>query len=138
MPFQGMSRDEFYQTVVLQGLRPKLDKSWPVKFSELLTACWAEDPFIRPGFDEVVNVLDELLRELHSGILGSVAAGISRSSSGRVLGGSQSIAQTNNATSTGSTTTMAGKNSSVIADPNKYSGGVLGLPPTDLKKKTKT
>jgi hypothetical protein len=82
VPFQGMSREDFFDQVVQGGLRPKLDKVWPAKFSGLLTACWAANhvevshyddslgctvispmPLQRPSFEEVVQDLDELISE---------------------------------------------------------------------------
>ena len=39
-PFDGMTRDEFYQKVVHDGERPPLNKKWPENLVELMTSCW--------------------------------------------------------------------------------------------------
>ncbi len=61
LPFKGMSRDEFMTSVVLAGDRPKLDKSWPRPFSNLLSTCWSADYRKRPSFQQVVVALDEMI-----------------------------------------------------------------------------
>jgi serine/threonine protein kinase len=63
VPFKGMNRDEFMNSVVLGGERPKLDKSWPVGFSSLLVSCWDREPQSRPSFSQVVGELGRLLDE---------------------------------------------------------------------------
>lgn len=62
-PFQGLSKDEFMRHVASGGLRPKLDKSWPIGFSDLLRRCWDSDPFQRPSFATLFVQLGELLQE---------------------------------------------------------------------------
>ena len=47
--------------MVKGGMRPKLDKSWPSKFSNLLTRCWDRDPVKRPSFAEIVLELNQLI-----------------------------------------------------------------------------
>ena len=60
VPFKGMSRDEFYKYVVTGNQRPKLDRSWPTQFSDLLTRCWDPNHVRRPSFREVAARLGEL------------------------------------------------------------------------------
>jgi serine/threonine protein kinase len=61
VPFKGYNRDQFIKEVVVGKLRPKLDSSWPVGFSNLLNACWHNDPNARPSFTEVVMDLNSLI-----------------------------------------------------------------------------
>lgn len=41
----------------------RLDKSWPIGFSNLLVACWDRNPSLRPSFAEVSLELGRLLEE---------------------------------------------------------------------------
>ncbi len=61
VPFKGMSREQFMQSVVLHGDRPKLDKSWPKPFSDLLLSCWHPDHNMRPSFKQLSDTLQSLL-----------------------------------------------------------------------------
>ena len=60
VPFKGLSKIEFFSTVVNGENRPSLDKSWPARFSALLEACWNRDYRKRPSFREIVVELDIL------------------------------------------------------------------------------
>lgn len=62
IPFKGLNRDEFFQLVVADGERPKLDKTWPPAFSDLLTQCWHKEPLRRPSFEVISLELDKLLK----------------------------------------------------------------------------
>lgn len=64
MPFKGMSREDFMRLVVHGGERPKLDKSWPVGFSNLLVSCWHRDPLQRPSFAQITVTLTSLMEEV--------------------------------------------------------------------------
>jgi serine/threonine protein kinase len=59
-PFTGMNRQEFMLKVVDGGERPKIDKSWPKEFSDMLQACWHENQHMRPSFGEVISILNSL------------------------------------------------------------------------------
>jgi len=61
VPFTGMNKKAFIENVVVGGLRPKLDKSWPSGFCRLLTDCWQRDPSSRPSFAMIVLDLDRLI-----------------------------------------------------------------------------
>ena len=60
VPFKGMSREEFMARVVQRGERPKLDKSWPSAFSNMLESCWSADHTRRPSFQELSDLLGKL------------------------------------------------------------------------------
>jgi hypothetical protein len=72
VPFDGMDANEFLTSVVRNKERPKLDKSWPVEFSNLLVSCWHHNPTARPSFREIVLVLDGLLGLPATALNGSV------------------------------------------------------------------
>lgn len=60
-PFKGYDKDEFVKQVVENHERPKIDKSWPVGFSNLLKACWEAEPAHRPSFRTVIEELNKLM-----------------------------------------------------------------------------
>lgn len=39
-PFDGMTKEEIYEKIVLDGERPLIDKRWPCDFVQLMTLCW--------------------------------------------------------------------------------------------------
>lgn len=45
---------------VTNGLRPDIPQQMPAKCTELLNACWNQDPKQRPSFEDVVHSLDML------------------------------------------------------------------------------
>ena len=63
VPFQGMTKQDFMENVVMGDLRPKLDKSWPRGFSNLLTNCWQRNSGSRPSFTMIIQDLDSLIDE---------------------------------------------------------------------------
>jgi serine/threonine protein kinase len=60
-PFDGLSRDEFYERVVHGGERPPLNRKWPVELISLICDCWSEKVEARPTFDEVLKRIDKML-----------------------------------------------------------------------------
>lgn len=64
VPFEGFNRDEFFSRVVLGGERPKLDKTWPNDFRELLISCWHNDPLKRPSAQNLVAKLSMLIDDI--------------------------------------------------------------------------
>ena len=63
VPYSGMSKSDFMKKVVYGGQRPKIDKSWPLPFADMLRACWSDKHTHRPSFKVIVETLDELLSE---------------------------------------------------------------------------
>ena len=66
-PFDGLSRDTFYERVVHGGERPHISKKWPEELSSLISECWAEKPEDRPAFDQIVKSLDVMLAKEKGG-----------------------------------------------------------------------
>lgn len=64
VPFKGMNRADFMNQVVRKGVRPKIDKTWPKDFVDLLESCWHVDFTQRPSFEMVSHSLTrQLLQE---------------------------------------------------------------------------
>lgn len=61
VPFAGMGRRTYMENVVVGGERPRLDRSWPKPFCNLLQRCWHEDYTMRPRFAEIKSELDALI-----------------------------------------------------------------------------
>lgn len=62
-PYEGMSRDVFYSSVVRGHMRPQINKRWPKDFVALLQSCWADDYVQRPSMADVSNSLQEMLQD---------------------------------------------------------------------------
>jgi hypothetical protein len=39
-PYDGMSREMFYQRVVKGDERPPIHKKWPIELTKLMRTCW--------------------------------------------------------------------------------------------------
>lgn len=63
VPFHGLTRVTFFEKVVNRGERPKIDKSWPKRFTLLLQSCWHADPNLRPSFGMITKELNGLLED---------------------------------------------------------------------------
>lgn len=66
-PFEGLSRDQFYERVVYGGERPPLGRKWPVELTSLMSECWDADLHNRPKFRDIVKRLDALLENEKGG-----------------------------------------------------------------------
>mmetsp|Transcript_7385 Transcript_7385/g.11359 ORF Transcript_7385/g.11359 Transcript_7385/m.11359 type:complete len:401 (+) Transcript_7385:1-1203(+) len=62
-PFEGMNRESFYERVVHGGERLPISKRWPSALSSLMQSCWSETISERPSFEEIVEILDEIIRD---------------------------------------------------------------------------
>lgn len=58
--FKFLSEERHTELVVHQNHRPTIPPSWPSEIQSFLPACWHEDMFERPNFDEIVDMFDEL------------------------------------------------------------------------------
>ena len=48
-----------------QGLRPTIPKNTHPKLVELLERCWQQDPTLRPDFPEIIDILQQLAKEVY-------------------------------------------------------------------------
>lgn len=56
-PFEGMTREQHYKQVVVEGKRPKISKHWSAVTKELVQRCWHETPLERPSFEGVCELI---------------------------------------------------------------------------------
>lgn len=61
-PFLRVQPNNFHTEVILGGLRPAIDDSWPMAIRNLITRMWSNDIATRPTSNEVKMILGELLR----------------------------------------------------------------------------
>jgi serine/threonine protein kinase len=64
LPYRELDRVSHKSRVVLNGERPKLDRSWPKEFCDLIKDCWHQDFTKRPAFSEVKDRLVVMSNEL--------------------------------------------------------------------------
>ncbi|XP_065855493.1 serine/threonine-protein kinase STY17 [Euphorbia lathyris] len=50
--------------VVQKGLRPTIPKNTHPKLTELLEKCWRQDPTQRPNFSEIIDILQQIAKEV--------------------------------------------------------------------------
>lgn len=50
--------------IQFQGLRPTIPKHTHPKFAELLERCWQQDPAARPNFSEILEILQQIAKEV--------------------------------------------------------------------------
>lgn len=66
-PFQGLSREQFYESIVHGGERPPLNKKWPPELCDLISNCWDTEIEKRPNFGQIIEALDSLLSKEKEG-----------------------------------------------------------------------
>lgn len=66
-PFEGLSRDLFYERIVHGGERPPLSRKWPAELTSLMSECWDADMHNRPKFRDIMLRLDALLTKEKGG-----------------------------------------------------------------------
>lgn len=80
-PYEGMTRESYYERVVYGGERPLIPKKWPIEISKLIAECWSPDIATRPNFSEVVTRLDGIInKEKKVGVKKKIVALIDRHS----------------------------------------------------------
>ncbi|XP_011034943.1 PREDICTED: tyrosine-protein kinase CSK-like isoform X1 [Populus euphratica] len=62
LPYEHLSPLQAAVGVVQQGLRPSIPGHSHPKLAELLKRCWQRDPFLRPEFSEILELLQQLER----------------------------------------------------------------------------
>jgi len=55
--YEKYSRQMHYKEVVVEGKRPKINKSWPFVIKNLLERCWHKLPHERPSFQSVCELI---------------------------------------------------------------------------------
>lgn len=64
-PFYGYSSNKHMQQVVIGGERPKMDSHhtslWPTNLQWLMHHCWSPFPVLRPSFQVILEVLQDIL-----------------------------------------------------------------------------
>lgn len=66
VPYENYTKGDYKQRVVKRGVRPKIDKSWPVEIQELLTKGWAGDMDERPTMAQVRETLANVVSDLEA------------------------------------------------------------------------
>jgi serine/threonine protein kinase len=61
VPFRGFDRTMHRNRVVVNGERPKLERSWPQDFCNLLMRCWHQQPTQRPSFAAISDSLKQMI-----------------------------------------------------------------------------
>ncbi|GFY89834.1 ACT-like protein tyrosine kinase family protein [Actinidia rufa] len=67
LPYEYLTPLQAAVGVVQKGLRPTIPKNAHTKLAELLERCWQQDPTSRPDFSEIINMLQQIAKEVTSG-----------------------------------------------------------------------
>ncbi|GJS84495.1 serine/threonine-protein kinase STY46 [Tanacetum coccineum] len=64
LPYEYLTPLQAAVGVVQKGLRPTIPKNTPPKLVELLEKCWQQDPSLRPDFTEIIEILNQISKEV--------------------------------------------------------------------------
>ncbi|CAI9104762.1 OLC1v1003512C1 [Oldenlandia corymbosa var. corymbosa] len=64
LPYEYLTPLQAAIGVVQKGLRPTIPKHTPTKLAELLERCWQQDPALRPDFSEIIETLQQIVKEV--------------------------------------------------------------------------
>ncbi|WMV13291.1 hypothetical protein MTR67_006676 [Solanum verrucosum] len=64
IPYEYLTPLQAAIGVVQKGLRPTIPKHTPLKLAELLETCWQQDPTSRPDFSAIVDILQQIAKEV--------------------------------------------------------------------------
>ncbi|KAK8467315.1 hypothetical protein PHAVU_007G016500 [Phaseolus vulgaris] len=67
LPYEYLTPLQAAIGVVQKGLRPTIPKNTHPKFVELLERSWQQDPTLRPDFSEIIEILQQLAKEIGDG-----------------------------------------------------------------------
>ncbi|XP_044490065.1 serine/threonine-protein kinase STY46-like isoform X4 [Mangifera indica] len=67
LPYEYLTPLQAAVGVVQKGLRPTIPKNAHPKLAELLEKCWQQDPALRPDFSEIIEVLQQIAKEVGDG-----------------------------------------------------------------------
>eukprot|EP00262_Sarcandra_glabra_P015968 TRINITY_DN5042_c0_g3_i1.p1 TRINITY_DN5042_c0_g3~~TRINITY_DN5042_c0_g3_i1.p1 ORF type:complete len:366 (-),score=63.54 TRINITY_DN5042_c0_g3_i1:86-1183(-) len=61
MPFEGMSNLQAAYAAAFKQTRPDLPEDMPPDLAFIVRSCWVEDPNLRPGFQQIIRLLNTFL-----------------------------------------------------------------------------
>ncbi|XP_048233994.1 serine/threonine-protein kinase STY46 [Ricinus communis] len=64
LPYEYLTPLQAAVGVVQKGLRPTIPKHTHPKLAELLEKCWQQDPALRPDFSEIIEMLQQIVKEV--------------------------------------------------------------------------
>ncbi|KAL9354196.1 hypothetical protein Peur_052166 [Populus x canadensis] len=64
IPYEYLTPLQAAVGVVQKGLRPTIPKNTQPKLAELLEKCWQQDPALRPDFSEIIEILQQIAKEV--------------------------------------------------------------------------
>ncbi|CAN0918944.1 Serine/threonine-protein kinase STY17 [Linum grandiflorum] len=67
LPYSYLTPLQAAVGVVQKGLRPTIPKETQPKLAELLDRCWRQDPTERPDFCEIIDILQQIAKEVGDG-----------------------------------------------------------------------
>ncbi|CAN1122238.1 Serine/threonine-protein kinase STY17 [Linum perenne] len=67
LPYSYLTPLQAAVGVVQKGLRPTIPKETQPKLAELLDRCWRQDPAERPDFCEIIDILQQIAKEVGDG-----------------------------------------------------------------------
>ncbi|GAB4838585.1 Serine/threonine-protein kinase sty46 [Ancistrocladus abbreviatus] len=67
LPYEYLTPLQAAVGVVQKGLRPTIPKNTHPKLAELLEKCWQQDPTLRPDFSEILDILQQIAKEVGDG-----------------------------------------------------------------------
>ncbi|KAH1163392.1 hypothetical protein GLYMA_01G161600v4 [Glycine max] len=65
LPYSCLTPLQAAVGVVQKGLRPTIPKNTHPRLSELLQRCWQQDPTQRPNFSEIIEILQQIAKEVN-------------------------------------------------------------------------
>ncbi|RDX71410.1 Serine/threonine-protein kinase STY17 [Mucuna pruriens] len=65
LPYSYLTPLQAAVGVVQKGLRPTIPKNTHPRLSELLQRCWQQDPMLRPDFSEIIEILQQIAKEVN-------------------------------------------------------------------------
>ncbi|KAI5581973.1 hypothetical protein BDE02_07G054100 [Populus trichocarpa] len=64
LPYSYLTPLQAAVGVVRKGLRPTIPKHTHPKLAELLETCWQQDPNQRPNFSQIIDILQQIVKEV--------------------------------------------------------------------------
>ncbi|MBA0760240.1 hypothetical protein Gotri_022999 [Gossypium trilobum] len=64
LPYEYLTPLQAAVGVVQKNLRPTIPKHTNPKLAELLERCWQQDPALRPDFSEIIEILQQIAKEV--------------------------------------------------------------------------